>query len=445
MLQAGAIYENHAKNLVLSSIYTVPKKDSKDRRPVINLRWVNSHIIAKHFKMTTLKDVKAAITKGCFMAKIDLKDCFWQLPVRKDHQRFLSFRWRGKNYSFRCLPFGLNVSPRFITKLYKPVVSYLQQKGLKCLIYIDDMILFGNTQEECSRAVEEALSLFAQLGVVVNAKKSVYKPATTVDYLGFTLDSVNMTISAPPNKIKNVKKEVRKFLNRPASSPRQLASILGKINSLADALFPARVHTASLHQFKVDSLKRHKGWDHLFSPPAAACKEAKWWLDHLSEMNGRSLIPPPADIQMGTDASGAGWGAWIENKHQADKPVVMGAYFDKTTAPIHINFKELTAAKYALQSCKEQLKNKVIALATDNMTTLFYINRMGGRNFKLASLAAKIWDICRKMHATIFATHIAGVRNNLADELSRKRLHTSDLRLNPSSSEWWTRTGAHTQ
>jgi len=76
MLQAGAIYENHAKNLVLSSIYTVPKKDSKDRRPVINLRWVNSHIIAKHFKMTTLKDVKAAITKGCFMAKIDLKDCF---------------------------------------------------------------------------------------------------------------------------------------------------------------------------------------------------------------------------------------------------------------------------------------------------------------------------------------------------------------------------------
>ena len=69
MLEADAIYENPKKNLVLSSIYTVPKKDSDARRPVHNLRFINEHIDSQHFKMTTMKDVKAAITKNCFMAK----------------------------------------------------------------------------------------------------------------------------------------------------------------------------------------------------------------------------------------------------------------------------------------------------------------------------------------------------------------------------------------
>ena len=116
MISAGAIYETKAENLILSSIYPVVKKDSDKRRPVINLRWVNEHLHTAHFKMSTMKDVKAAIIEKCFMAKIDLKECFWQMPVAKKHQRFLSFHWRGKNYSFQCLPFGLSVAPLIITR-----------------------------------------------------------------------------------------------------------------------------------------------------------------------------------------------------------------------------------------------------------------------------------------------------------------------------------------
>ena len=69
MLEAGAIYQTNRKDLVLSSIYTVPKKDSGKRRPVINLRWVNDHLNERHFKMSTMKDVKASITQGAWMAK----------------------------------------------------------------------------------------------------------------------------------------------------------------------------------------------------------------------------------------------------------------------------------------------------------------------------------------------------------------------------------------
>ena len=124
MLEMRAIYVNNRTDVVTSSIYTVPKKNGK-RRAVINLRWINSHLQKIKFKMTTMKDVKAAITKNCWMASLDLSDCFWGLPVHEADQRFLSFEWRGTTYSFRCLPFGMALSPLFITKIYRLVVQHL--------------------------------------------------------------------------------------------------------------------------------------------------------------------------------------------------------------------------------------------------------------------------------------------------------------------------------
>ena len=53
MLEAGAIVKLQFNELamVVSPIYTVAKRDSSERRPVFNLRWVNSHLHTRHFKM----------------------------------------------------------------------------------------------------------------------------------------------------------------------------------------------------------------------------------------------------------------------------------------------------------------------------------------------------------------------------------------------------------
>ena len=101
MLAEGAIVPTTRTDLVLSSIYTVPKKNGK-RRAVVNLRWVNSHLHRKHFKMTTMRDVKAAMTKNCRMSSIDLKDCFWALPVAEGDQKVLALiRVRGPEICIR--------------------------------------------------------------------------------------------------------------------------------------------------------------------------------------------------------------------------------------------------------------------------------------------------------------------------------------------------------
>ncbi len=209
MLRMGAIEEIQEKDLVLSSVYTVPKKNGK-RRMVINLRWVNEHLNKVHFKTSTMKDVKHALTKDCWMASIDLADCFWALRVAESDQRALAFEFNGKIYKFKVLPFGLGPSPMFITKLYRKVVEDLQARGHRVMIYIDDILVLGATKAECEASASEVARLLKLLGAVINDAKSTMTAAQVVDYLGFTLDSTTMTVTAPPTKMVNLVKALKK-------------------------------------------------------------------------------------------------------------------------------------------------------------------------------------------------------------------------------------------
>ena len=56
--------------------------------------------------------VKDVIQRGDFMGKLDLKDAYLSVPIAKQHRKYLSFRWKGVNYKFKTLPFGLASAPR---------------------------------------------------------------------------------------------------------------------------------------------------------------------------------------------------------------------------------------------------------------------------------------------------------------------------------------------
>ena len=381
--------------------------------------------------MSTMKDVKAALTPGCFMAKLDLKDCFWGVPIAEEDQRATAFRWRGINYVFRCLPFGLALSPMYITKLYRHVVEYLQERGHRVIIYIDDLLILGDSAEECTASVQAAMDLLKELGAVVNEEKSSLCPAQTIEYLGFCIDSLMMSITAPHRKIVNLKKAVRALLRHPDVSARELASILGKINSMADALFPVRVHTTHLHSLKLSVLSLCKGWDHRTQLTDGAIDDLRWWLDNIVLLNGRSILPPKVDLQAATDASDFAWGAWLRKPNGLLKS--WGGMFSREEAQKHINYKELSAILYFLTSCLGDIKGKTVDLGVDNTTALHYVHHMGGRRTDLALLAQKIFHVTQVNHIKLLSHHIPGELNHLADRESRKftTIQLSDCQLDP--------------
>uniref|UniRef100_A0A7M5V533 Reverse transcriptase domain-containing protein n=1 Tax=Clytia hemisphaerica TaxID=252671 RepID=A0A7M5V533_9CNID len=105
----------------------------------MNLKILNEHIKFEHFKMSNIYSVLNMISKGCFMAKIDLKDAYYSVRIAKRYQKYLKFEFDNQLYQFTCFPNGLGPCPRKFTKIMKVPTSNLRKAGIPVCGYIDDL------------------------------------------------------------------------------------------------------------------------------------------------------------------------------------------------------------------------------------------------------------------------------------------------------------------
>ena len=113
----------------------------------------------------------------------------------------------------------------------KPVFSALRQQGHESSPYIDDSFLLGNDYNECGSNVIDTVKLLDALGFVPHPKKSVFIPTQTLVFLGFLLNSINMTVSLTSEKAKKLKSAVSCLLSCETPSIREVAQVLGLIIS----------------------------------------------------------------------------------------------------------------------------------------------------------------------------------------------------------------------
>lgn len=57
-----------------------------------------------------------------------------------------------------------------------------------------------NLYDSCLSTVIKTVRLFDSLSFIIHPKKSSFIPSITIRYLGFELDSMNMSISLPQDK-----------------------------------------------------------------------------------------------------------------------------------------------------------------------------------------------------------------------------------------------------
>jgi len=118
LLQKQAIQEhpNPVHEGFYSNMFIVPKKDS-GQRPVINLKHLNHFVKAEHFKTEGLHTAKSLLQQGDWLAKVDLKDAFFMIPIAEHQQHLLMFNVRAtKNLSVRLSTIWPLLSPLSIHK-----------------------------------------------------------------------------------------------------------------------------------------------------------------------------------------------------------------------------------------------------------------------------------------------------------------------------------------
>ena len=68
-----------------------------------------------------------------FFTTIDLNDAYFTIPILPDHYKYLGFEWTTL-FEFICLPFGLSSAARVFTKVLKPFVRSIRNKGIRLII-----------------------------------------------------------------------------------------------------------------------------------------------------------------------------------------------------------------------------------------------------------------------------------------------------------------------
>ena len=154
--------------------------------------------------METIGFAVQLINEGDYMASIDLKDAYFSIPIHVNDRKYLRFMWRDQLLEFVCMPFGYSLAPRSFTKVLKPAYSYLRVNSIKVSYYIDDTLLVSPCQSECTQSVRKVINLLEFLGFTINHENSCLKPTREISYLGFNIDSRNMTLSLSEGKVTKI-------------------------------------------------------------------------------------------------------------------------------------------------------------------------------------------------------------------------------------------------
>ena len=422
-----------------SPIFLVAK-ESGGWRPILNLKAFNKFVKPLSFRMETLRTVMDCLGEAhqqrlktsehlrdssmseTWAVSIDLRDAYFHVPVAPEHTRFLRFAYDGRAYEFLVLPFGLSTAPRVFTRIVRTIEAFLKIQGVDMHQYLDDWLLKNQSRSLVERQRDLTLFWVTKLGFLVNEGKSQLIPTQFPAFLGSTLDLINMLVFPSEKRVIRASRLASSLLARSPQPAKTWQKLLGHLSSLRELVPMAVTHT------RLIQLMLHSQWTQVSDSPYLriypdheSLRELEWWASRANLTVGRPFLRPDPTMTIVTDASMEGWGG-----HLGDW--VISGQWPRAWAKHHINWLELQAVWLTLQHFLPQVRDTAVDVLTDNTTTVAYINKEGGtQSPTLCYLALDLWAWCRQHGIYLVANHISGVRNVLADALSRgKHNHPQD-------------------
>ena len=278
------------------------------------------------------------------------------------------------------------------------------------LHYLDDFLFLGKPNSlECANNLATALAVCRKLGIPV-APHKVEGPNSSLSFLGIQIDSVTAQLSLPADKLARIQRLVNEWYARRKCSKAELQSLLGTLNHAASVVGPGRTFMREL----IDLLKTVSARQHHIRLNAAARSDIAWWISFMKSWNGVSFLPgKPLSIHIFSDASGS-WGAGA----------VWGCHWLQMRWPAHwlgenITTKELVPIVAAVAAWGRRWRGSSICCHCYNMAVVAAINTGRARFPPVNRLLRTLFFFSAMYKLNIFAAHIPGVANVLADAISR--------------------------
>ena len=144
MLEAGAICPSQSP--WCNAVVLVRNKDGT-LHFCVDFRRLNTWMKKVLYHLPHIQEVLESMVGSAHFSSMDLKSGFWQIKMAPESQQYMAFTVGNlRFYEFTCMLFGLCNTPATFQHLMQNTLGELNL--MYCVIYLDDVIVFGRTEEE---------------------------------------------------------------------------------------------------------------------------------------------------------------------------------------------------------------------------------------------------------------------------------------------------------
>ncbi len=394
MDEAG-IWEEVANSEWAHPMVTVPKPDG-GVRITTDLTALNKYVVPERFPLPKIKDLFLELSGAKVFSKLDLRKGYFHVLLDEESKNLTTTITPLGLRRYHRLPMGLtDAASAFQRRIHQSLI------GLPGVIaYIDDIIVFGETQEIHDQNLRNVLARLDKDDLRLQFKKCMLS-VPSVPAFGHIVSASGVT----PDP-----KNLDAILEVPTPSDmKEVQSFLGLINFYQD--FMDDVSTIS------EPLRKLTRKDVSFEWTEECDMSFRTLKKILSDGVKTHIFDPNEKTLVTTDASDVGIGALL-SQIQNGKEVPI-AFYNKTLEPPERNYaaneKEALACLKACEHWEKFLLGRPFTLRTDHQALTTLLNNPQG---KRQSSKFQRWKE-RLAEFDYSMEYVPGHENKVADYLSR--------------------------
>ncbi|XP_030854482.1 uncharacterized protein K02A2.6-like [Strongylocentrotus purpuratus] len=355
----------------VSSLVVVMKKNGQ-LRVCLDPRDLNRAIKREHYQLPSRAEITAHFAGAKYFSKLDASSGFWQIQLDDESSKLCTFITPYGRYKFLRLPFGICSAPEVYHKIVHQLFAHIP--GVNTMM--DDVIVWGTTQQEHDDRLREVLSIVRKMNLKLNKDKCEFN----VKKLTFIGDLISdQGVQPDPKKVSAILN-----IERPKCR-KDVQRFLGMINYQGKFIPDLSTKSAALRHL-LDK-KNVWTWDH--------AQEDAW--NQLKQ----TLIQEPVlhfydskkPTKLSADASKDGIGAVL--LQQYDQDWVPIAYASRSMTDAETRYaqieKELLAITYACERFHQYIYGQQVEVETDHKPLIpLFVKSLGDCPLRIQRLLIRV-------------------------------------------------------
>ena len=245
------------------------------------------------YPLPKIEDLFAQLAGGKTFTKLDLSQAYQQVKLDESSKPYTVVNTHRGLFRYNRLPYGVASAPGCFQRVMESLL-----KGVPgVVVYIDDVLVTGKTEEEHLAALEETLSRLEKAGLRLQQKKCSFM-AASVTYLGHQIDEHGLHPVA--DKVQAVTKAPR------PQNKSELKSFLGLLSYYSR--FMPNMSTTLAPLYRLLRLDTSWRWG---TRETAAFETAK---SQLLSSQVLAHYDPSLELVVACDASAYGVGAVLSHR-----------------------------------------------------------------------------------------------------------------------------------